>query len=191
MIIGLTGGIATGKTSVAKILEELGAYILDADIIAREVVEPRTPAFREIEQAFPEAIREGRLDRKKLGSIVFSDPKKRQLLNGIVHPRVRQALEQRLAASQADLIVLVVPLLYETGMETLVDEVWVVKVAEKIQQERLMRRDQLSEVTARARIQSQMPLDEKIRRADVVIDNEAAPEVVKWEVERILKERLK
>lgn len=191
MIIGLTGGIATGKSSVAKALEELGASILDADVIAREVVEPGTPAFEEISKAFPETIREGRIDRKKLGCIVFGDPQKRQLLNGIVHPRIIQDIRRRLEESPAPLVVLVVPLLFEAGMETLVDEVWVVKVSEETQRERLMQRDQLTEAAARERIQSQWPLAEKIRRADVVIDNEAAPEVVKWEVGRILKERLK
>jgi len=175
-IIGLTGGIASGKSTVAKCLASLGAHIIDADLIAHQIMEPGAPAYQEIIQHFGEQVihTSGQIDRVKLGAIVFSQPEELKVLNGITHPHIGTETRQRIKAAAAagvEVAVLDVPLLYEVGMEKLADEVWVVWVNPEIQRERLIQRDNISEATARSRIASQMPLEEKRKRAQVVIDN--------------------
>ncbi|NPV27589.1 MAG: dephospho-CoA kinase [Firmicutes bacterium] len=176
-VIGLTGGIATGKSTVAEILRQLGAVVLDADQIAREIVAPGQPAWREIVDYFgPEVLRsDGTLDRPVLGQRVFADPVARQKLNAITHPQVRAEFERQLARLRQEsldrVVFLDVPLLIEAGMNDLVDEIWVTAVDEQTQLKRLMERDGLSEAAARQRIASQMPLAEKVKVADRVIDN--------------------
>lgn len=175
-VIGLTGGIASGKSTVSRYLKELGAYIIDADIIAREIVKPGKPAYREIVSCFGKEILrpDGEIDRARLGSMVFADPVARERLNQITHPRVKEAMEQELAQCKARgvrIAVLDVPLLYEAGMDKMADEVWVVWLPEPVQIERLISRDGLDEEAARMRVISQMPLDEKKKRGDVIIDN--------------------
>lgn len=193
-VIGLTGGIASGKTTVARMLEAHGGAIIDADVAAREVVEPGEPALSEIAEAFgPEVIgAEGRLNRPALAAIVFNDEAARQRLNGIVHPRVRQRMLSQLEAlrrqpSPPRFAVLVVPLLLESGHDWSIDQVWVVAIPEEVQMERLMRRDQLEHEAAQARIRSQMPLSEKLKRADQVIENLGDPAEVEKAVVGLLR----
>lgn len=177
-IIGLTGGIASGKTTVANLLAAHGGAIIDADVAAREVVMPGEPALAEIAEAFgPEVLTpDGHLNRPVLAGIVFNDEAARQKLNSIVHPRVRERMFAQLDAlrRQAEpprFAVLVVPLLLESGHDWGIDQIWVVAVPEDVQLERLMLRDRLDAGAAQARIRAQMPLSEKLKRADRVISN--------------------
>lgn len=177
IVVGLTGGIASGKSTVAEFLREAGARIVDADRIARAVVTPGRPAHNEIVAAFGRTILlpDGQIDRKRLGAIIFSDPVQQAALNAIVHPRVIEGIDavvDRIAAESPDaVVVLDVPLLYEAGMDRDLSDVIVVYVPEALQLQRLMARDGLSAAEAMARIRSQLPLAEKRRRATIVIDN--------------------
>lgn len=197
-VIGLTGGIASGKTTVAAMLAAHGGAIIDADVAAREVVEPGEPALAEIAQAFgPEVIGpDGRLNRPALAGIIFNDEAARQTLNSIVHPRVRARMFGQLEALRRlpeppRFAVLVVPLLLESGHDWGIDQIWVVSVPEEVQLERLMLRDQLAHEAAQARIRSQMPLAEKLKHADRVIENIGDPaEVEKAVVELLRSEHL-
>lgn len=193
-VIGLTGGIASGKTTVANVLERLGAVLLDADRIARDVVEPGTPALAEIARTFgPEVLdADGRLDRPALAKRVFGDPVARERLNAIVHPAVYAEFEHALARLRAlptppPVVVLVIPLLFETGMQAMADTTWLVTVPREVQKERLMRRDGLSEAEAEARIASQWPLDKKVALSDRLIDNTGSPEDVEGRVVAALR----
>ncbi len=185
LTIGLTGGIATGKSLVAAILREAGARVIDADRLAREVVSPGTPAFEAIVRHFgPEVLgADGAIDRARLARIVFSDTAARTALNAIVHPRVAERMAALLSDIRAEdpaaMVFLEVPLLYETGMEAGLDGVIVVSVPEALQIERLMARDGIVRQEALLRIRAQMPLAEKRRRASVVIDNSVAPEATR------------
>lgn len=175
-IIGLTGGIASGKSTVSGMLRELGAMIVDTDVIAREVVEPGQPAWEEIVAWLGRGVlqADGRIDRQRLGDMVFADREARGRLESITHPRIAAAVDEAVAAAEAAgarAVVLDVPLLFEVGWDERVDEVWVVAVDSETQLTRLMARDGSTEEQARARIASQMSLAAKIRRADVAIDN--------------------
>lgn len=192
-VIGLTGGIASGKSFVSAIIEELGGKIINADLIARQVVEPGMPAWQQIVDEFGEGILNSDLTikRKELGRIVFADSGKLDKLNKITHPYITVEIERLLSQyrdSGVDGIVIDAPILLEMGLERLVDEVWVVAVDSATQLERLMKRDNLSVEGAKLRIQAQMPLEEKIKRADRVIDNRLTPDETKKKVEEIWKE---
>lgn len=175
-IIGLTGGIASGKSTVTNILRELGARVVDTDAIAREVVTPGKPAWEDIVAWLGRdmLLAGGGIDRRRLGELVFSDSEARARLEGITHPRiaaeVKKAIEEAAAEGLAA-VVLDVPLLYEAGWDKDVDEVWVVYVDAATQQGRLMARDRLTAGEARARMAAQAVLADKARKADVVIDN--------------------
>ncbi|MCC6502068.1 MAG: dephospho-CoA kinase [Deltaproteobacteria bacterium] len=176
MIAGLTGGIATGKSLVADELRRLGAAVIDADRVAREVVEPGRPAFDEIVKEFGPGILkpDGAIDRKALGRIVFSDPAAREKLNAITHPRIRERIKEeteRLMSEGALLIVLDVALLIETGVRYEVDKIIVVFAENSQQIERLMERDSLTREEALKRLSCQMDINEKVKYADYVIDN--------------------
>ena len=177
MIIGLTGTIGSGKSTVSARLNSLGALILDADIIAREVVEPNTEGLRQIEKSFGSGViaADGSLDRKAVAAIVFADSEKRMLLNSIIHPAVLKTLEARTAAELATnsnrLIVWDVPLLIECGWHKNVDSVWLVSVSRQQQVERAMLRSGMTADEVNARIEAQMSLAEKKKYADVVLDN--------------------
>lgn len=177
IIVGLTGGIASGKSTVAGFLSSAGAHVIDADQIAREAVEPGAPAFNAVVSLFGLTILgpDGGLDRKRLGDIIFNDPQKKARLEAIVHPWVRQRAAEttsRIVAQDSEaVIVQEVPLLFEVGMQNDLVEVIVVYVPESVQLERLMRRDGIDKKAALARIRSQMAIDEKRRRASIVIDN--------------------
>lgn len=175
-IIGLTGGIATGKSSVARCIEERGVTVIDADQLSREAVMPGSRALERIVAEFGSDILTpaGSLDRKRLAAIVFADPEKRHRLEAILHPEIRRLAEERvgLAATAGQrVLVYMAPLLVEAGLVDQVDEVWVVTVRPDIQLERLMARDGIDRGTAERMIASQMPLAEKERHGRVVIDN--------------------
>lgn len=195
-IIGLTGGIATGKSIVASVFRELGAIILDADLIARLVVLPHQPAWEDIVEFFgPQVVNEDEsLDRAKIGEIVYNNPDSLKELNRITHPRIMQYYKdemRRIKLDQPDAIVILeVPLLYETNMDKLCQQVVVVCVDRETQIKRLMERDKMSYEDAVRRINAQMPMDEKVRRADFVIDNRGSMEETKEKATRYYKEIL-
>ncbi len=193
MIIGLTGGIASGKSTVSAMFKEWNIPVVDADVIAREVVEPGQEAFNQIVQAFGEQIlnEDGNIHRKKLGAIIFNDQKKREQLNSIVHPAVRAEMKKRrddYLQSGHDHVVLDIPLLIESELDYLVDKTLLVYVDADTQLQRLMKRDDSSEEEAQSRIRSQMPLDEKQEHVDKVVNNSGSIEDTKNEVRAVLKE---
>lgn len=181
MIVGLTGGIATGKSLVTGELRRLGAAVVDADAVAKEVVEPGKPACAEIVEAFgPGVLKpDGSIDRKKLGQVIFSDPAARERLNAITHPRIRERIKEEtthLVNEGAGLIVLDIALLIETGVRYEVDRIVVVYADPAQQVERLMQRDSVSRDEAKKRISCQMDIKEKADYADYVIDNSGTKE---------------
>ncbi|MGA1769913.1 MAG: dephospho-CoA kinase [Steroidobacteraceae bacterium] len=179
--IGLTGGIASGKSSVGRLLAARGLPVLDADVYAREELDPGSPGAQAV------LARYGTLDRGVLGRIVFADRTERQWLEQLVHPLVRTRFAAELAGlAAAPVVVLMIPLLFEAGLEALCSEVWLVDCEESQQLARLMARDQLSEADARARIGAQWPLARKRPLADVLIDNRGSPEQLSAQVERAL-----
>lgn len=179
-IVGLTGGIASGKSTVSAMLAEMGAEIIDADRIARDVVRSGRPAHRRIVAHFGEVILlpSGEIDRKALGDIVFYDAAKKEILNAIVHPEVISACAREIAelekARPDALLVMDVPLLLEAGMHGGLSEIIVVYAPEALQRKRLMARDGVSASDADARIRAQMPIEKKRRHATIVIDNSGA-----------------
>jgi dephospho-CoA kinase len=171
--VGLTGGIASGKSMVAEELAARGAVIIDADLLAREVVQPGTPALAAIIDRFgPEVVRDGQLDRARLAQIVFADPLARRDLERIVHPAVRaRAAELERAAGDAAVVVHVIPLLVETGQHQDFDLVVTVDADHETQIQRLMLRNGLSRAEAESRIAAQASREDRKRAADVVLDN--------------------
>ncbi len=172
--IGLTGGIATGKTTVANYLAD--AYnlpIFDADIYAREAVAVNSPLLQQIAKRYGEKIllADGNLDRQNLSEIIFNNQQERLWIDNLIHPYVSDRLSVEAKNISAKTLVLVVPLLFEAGMTDLVSEIWVVSCSKKQQLQRLMQRNQLSPEQAQARISSQMPLTEKTKKADIVLNN--------------------
>jgi dephospho-CoA kinase len=190
-VLGLTGGIGSGKSMVARMFAELGADVIDADQLAREVVEPGQPALAEIATAFGQDILlpDGRLNRPKLAGIIFADGAARARLNTITHPRIRERMDAEIAARQSGSGVLIVdiPLLYENDRSGAVETVIVVWVDPETQLRRLHERDGLTLEEARQRIAAQMPLDEKRARADLVIDNSGSREDTGRQVEAIYR----
>lgn len=179
MILGLTGGIASGKSTVAAMLRERGVTVIDADLIAREVVEVGKPAYNGIVKYFGTSVLDetGALNRAVLGEIIFSDREKRMVLNEIVHPEVRK--EMRLQATLAQergerLVFMDIPLLYESKLTYMVDRVVVVYVPESVQFIRLMERDEFDEEQAKKRLRAQMNIEEKRKLANYVIDNQGS-----------------
>ncbi|TLS39150.1 dephospho-CoA kinase [Pseudalkalibacillus caeni] len=176
MIIGLTGGISSGKSTVSKMFKELNIPVVDADAAAREVVEPGENAYQDIVEYFGGDIllETGYIDRKKLGSIVFKDEEKRKVLNKIVHPAVREKMRKDTKEhfqSGSETVVMDIPLLFESDLTHMVDKTLLVYVSDDIQLQRLIERDKNGEEDARQRIGSQMPLEEKRLLADEIIDN--------------------
>ena len=190
-LVGLTGGIATGKSTFAAALRALGVPVIDADELSRRAVARGSPALAEIARAFgPEMIGpDGELDRKRMASRVFADAGARRRLEAIVHPAVREALraeKDRLAAEGHALAFCEVPLLYEVGLEGLVECAVVVHAPVEAQLRRLALRDGLSDAEARARLSAQLPIDEKAARADVVIENQGDVEALRAKAARLL-----
>jgi dephospho-CoA kinase len=194
--VGLTGGIASGKSIVCAFFSRLGARVLDADILAREAVEPGRPAWIKLRETFgPEFFhRDGSLNRRSLRRLVFRDPEKRRQLNEIVHPEVIRAVREWLEAMgrrEPHAVLLVdIPLLVEVGAVKGFDRVVLVSVKEEIQLARLMKRDRLSLDEARKALEAQMPLREKLAFADYVIDNDGSLEETKLQTEAVWRELL-
>lgn len=173
LTVGLTGGIASGKSLVASAFERLGIDTIDADIVARDIVEPGEPALAEIAEHFgPDVIGDdGRMLRPKMREIVFQDPAAREVLEGITHPRIRQELARRRDASDSEYCMLVIPLMVKTGMDDLVDRVLVVDAPEHVQLERLVQRDGINEDLANKMIAAQDTRQLRLARADDVLLN--------------------
>ncbi|KAF5378340.1 hypothetical protein D9615_008701 [Tricholomella constricta] len=192
LVIGLTGGIATGKSSVSKLLKAKDIPVVDADILARQVVEPGTSGLKNNVKEFgPEILLpDGTLDRKKLGTIVFNDEGKRKKLNAIVHPAVRWAMFMKVIKHWVDsekYCVLDVPLLIEGGVWQWVGKVVVVYCSADIQLQRLMLRDNSTSEEASARLNSQLPIAEKVTYADVVIDNSGTPQELSNQIDAFVE----
>ncbi len=191
VLAGLTGGIASGKSVVSSLFKEMGAYIIDADRIAHEVVSPQGRPWHEIVEVFGKEILlpNQSIDRKLLAKIVFDDPDRREELNAIVHPRVFAEEErQRKAIAEQDpkaVIIFDVPLLIETGSYELMDKVILVYVPRALQLKRLMERDHLTREEATKRVDAQIPLKEKRRYADYIIDGGQSVEEIKKKVREI------
>ena len=188
-LIGLTGGVGSGKSTVAGILRDLGADVVDADEASHAVYAPGTPGFDAVVREFgPEYVRGGQIDRERLGRLVFEDGDARGRLNAIVHPLVRDWMAERTheaAERGAEVVIQDVPLLYENGLEDLFSSVVLVYVPEDVQLERLVEGRGLDEDRARAMIAAQMPIDEKRRRAHHVIDNSGTREETRRQVEEM------
>jgi len=182
LLVGLTGGVGTGKSMVSRMLRDLGCLIIDADLLAREVVEPGEPAYDKIVAEFGKQILEtdGQIDRKKLGALVFADPAKRKRLEEFTHPEIRQRqagiLAELLTEGFEGLVIFDAALLLETGGAKNMDRVIVVYASEATQLRRLMLRDNLSEAEAREKIRSQMSLSLKVKQAHYVVDNSGTRE---------------
>jgi dephospho-CoA kinase len=191
-LFGLTGGIATGKSTVSAMLQDLGAPLLDADLVAREVVEPGQPALAEIAQRFPGVVSaDGVLDRKALGERIFGHPEERAALNAITHPRIQARVLERsmeLAASGARLAVYDAALLIENKLHEALDGVVLVVTDPTTQRTRLMLRNGYSEREADERIASQLPLAEKRKHATWIIDNSGTREATRAQVEEVWKQ---
>lgn len=190
-IIGLTGGIASGKSTVSAFLQDKGYTIIDADLAARMVVEVGQPAYLAIVEAFGKGILQenGQIDRAGLGAIIFNDRTKRNLLNGIVHPAVRSMMlshKGEAIENGKQTVIMDIPLLFESDLTWMVDRTIVVTVEEDVQLSRLMKRNELTEEEAASRISSQLPLREKAEKADAVIDNNGSVEDTLKQVEELL-----
>ena len=189
LLLGVTGGIATGKTTVVRMLEELGAPVIDFDLLAREVVEPGKPAWKDIVAYFGERIlqKDGSLDREKLSAIVFQDAEKRKKLESFTHPRIYEASVKRvnkIVEKDPDAIVqLDIPLLIEQHLEYMVHKILVVYIPRDKQVERLVERDGISREGAADRLRAQLPIDEKLSKADFVIFNDKSLEETRRQVE--------
>ncbi|WEZ09299.1 dephospho-CoA kinase [Priestia flexa] len=191
IVVGLTGGIASGKSTVSAIFREMNIPVIDADQIAKEVVQNGRVAYSKIVEAFGKEILQEDLEinRAALGQIIFHNEQERQKLNSIVHPEVRSEMlkqKEQLIAEQYQLVVLDIPLLFESKLTYLVDQVIVVHVNELVQLERLQKRNSLSKEDALARIKSQLPLTEKAKMADFIIDNNGSIDETKEQVIKLV-----
>ena len=187
LVIALTGGIGSGKSSVADLFAELGVPIIDADLVARDLVEPGQPALSEIVSRFgPEVLDgAGRLRRDVLRELVFSDPAGRRTLESIMHPRIRQIMQRRLAALSAPYAILVIPLLLETGQQVLGDRTLVVDLPESLQIERVRKRDRLDEARIKSILAAQCDRATRLQAADDLIDNGGDPARLREQVEKL------
>jgi len=195
MRIGLTGGIAAGKSMVSGLLAELGAWILDADAISREVVEPGTEGLKAVAAEFGEKVLlpDGTLDRRALGAEVFGDPQKLERLNGILHPIIKAEMLKRAAEIEEqhpkDIVIFDVPLLIESGWQDVADEVWLVSAPVEQRIRRIAMRDGLDEKQAMERISAQMTDEQKAKYADVIINNGGSIQELEERVTKLYAER--
>ncbi|MHC0527912.1 dephospho-CoA kinase [Staphylococcus capitis] len=192
MIIGLTGGIATGKSTVSELLTAYGFKVVDADVASRKAVKKGSKGLDQIREKFgQEAIDDnGEMNRKYVGELVFNNPEQRIELNKIVHPIVREIMEEEKNhyLNEGYNVIMDIPLLFENDLQDTVDEVWVVYTSESIQIERLMERNDLSQEDAKARVYSQISIDKKSRMADHVIDNLGDKLELKQNLQQLLEE---
>lgn len=193
LIIGLTGSIASGKSTVSSMLTQFNIPIIDADLISRQIVSPGEKAYHQIVQSFGEAIlaRDKTINRKQLGNLIFSNEAKRQQLNEIMHPAIREEMMKQKDAYVSEgnpCVVLDIPLLFENNLTYLVDKIIVVYVDEDTQLKRLMERDQSTVEEATQRIKSQISINKKVELADAVINNNGSITHTRAQLEQILKE---
>ena len=186
--VGLTGGIASGKSTVAEMLRQLGAVVIDTDQIAREVVQPGSPALQSLRERYGESILDddGSLRREQLGEIVFASPAEKEWLEQLLHPLIKaraDELAQQASEQGTAVVVFDVPLLLESGWDKNVDQVWVVHVPPAVQRQRLTLRDGFSESAVSARLAAQWPIDKKAQQADLVIDNAGTLDQTRRQVE--------
>lgn len=178
LVVGLTGGIASGKTAASRCFEKLGVPLIDADVIAREVVEPGGNVLEAIVENFGSGVLDeaGRLDRGRMRELVFGNRDRRRVLEQLLHPEIRRRMQERIAQIRDDYVVLVIPLLLEVGQTNLVDRVLVVDAPESDQLARAMERDGSSEEQIREIMSAQLPREQRVARADDVIDNRGSLE---------------
>ena len=196
LVIGLTGGIGTGKSEAARHLVTLGARLIDADVVGHEAYRPHAEAWRRVVEAFGEAILgpEGEIDRRALGAIVFSDPDQLARLNGIMHPLMAGMVQEKIDAfweTGSEAVVVEAALLFEAGWSSLVQEVWVTDSPVEVVVARLAQRNGMSEEEARRRIASQMSREERLERADFVIDNSKDVESMREAIDELWATRVK
>ena len=194
-VIGLTGGIGTGKTLVSQMLEELGAVVVNADLLGHEIYLPQTDGWREVVDTFGDEVlaSDGQIDRQKLGSIVFNDPAELEKLNAIAHPRIYSLAEQRLEEVRAkgtEVAVLEAALLIEAKWLPLVDDVWVTTSDEAHVIQRLQERNNMTKEAVRSRIGSQMPQSERVGYANATIENSASLEHLRDQVAKLWESRV-
>lgn len=195
MNIGLTGGIATGKSTVSQMLVARGAALIDADVVARRIMEPGHSVLAKVVERFGETVllADGQLNRKRLGEIVFSDAVERKALEDITHPAIRREMKAELEALERNnperLVVADIPLLYESGLENLYEKIMVVYIPRSLQLERLMQRDGLTLQQAELRLAAQMDIEEKRRRADILIDNSRSYEETEGQIDAFWRSR--
>jgi dephospho-CoA kinase len=192
LVIGLTGGIASGKSTVSNMLKEMSITVIDADVEARLAVREGEPAYKQIIAEFGDGIllENGEIDRQKLGAIIFHQADKRQRLNEITHPEVRRRMLEQVETAKRnneEVVVLDIPLLFESKLTAMVEKTLLVYVDSDIQLQRLMERNNLTITDAQARISSQMPLSEKIKLADAVINNNGTLEDTKQQLLTVLE----
>ncbi|WP_318247667.1 dephospho-CoA kinase [Solibacillus merdavium] len=193
MIIGLTGSIASGKSTVAKMIQSYNLPIVDADQVARQVVEPGSPTLLKIAEVFGQDVisEDGTMDRAKVGSLIFHDESKRQQLNAIIHPAIREEMirqrDEFISYGEKN-VFMDIPLLFESKLEHFVEKIIVVSVTEGVQLERLMERNDLTEEDAKARIGTQIPVKDKEALADAVIYNNGSLEDTALQLQNILYE---
>lgn len=188
-IIGLTGGIATGKTSVSRyIANNYHIPVFDADIYAREAVKKNSPIFQKIMKRYGEIVRleNGELNRQKLGEIIFNDSVEKEWLEAQIHPHVRQRFQEEIEQSSESVIVLDIPLLFESNSTNLVTEIWVVYCPYEQQLKRLIKRNNLTEEQAKSRICNQLPIEDKVKMANFVLDNTSSLDKLYQQVDQLL-----
>jgi dephospho-CoA kinase len=196
LVIGLTGGIGTGKSEAARHMVCQGAKLIDADVVGHEAYQPHAEAWRRVVEAFGEGILgpDNQIDRRSLGAIVFSDPEQLARLNGIMHPLMAGMVQERIDTHQADgaeAVVVEAALLFEAGWDSLVQEVWVTDSPVDVVVERLAQRNGMSEEEARKRVSSQMSREERLERADYVIDNSADVDAMQRAIDELWATRVK
>ena len=190
LVIGLTGGIGTGKSEVSRILRDLGATVINADHVGHEAYTPHSQIWREVVAAFGEGVLQssGEIDRKRLGDIVFNDPGAMAKLNSIMHPRMAEMVRRRieeLREQDVELVVLEAALMVEAGWSSMVDELWVTYAPEELVLERLRQRNNMSDEEIRSRISSQLPFEERARCACMVVDNSGSVAELREKVESL------
>lgn len=195
-IIGLTGGIACGKSTVSAYLKQKGVYIIDGDEIAKELSVPEKSIWKAYVEHFGNKILnpDNTLNRRLIGQIVFTNESEKAWMNSTMHPLIKQAIIEKIEKykqNKVKVVVLDIPLLYEANWDKFADEVWVVKIDEQLQIKRIQNRDNLTKEEAISRIKAQMPVIEKAKRADIVIDSSNTPEITCKLVEKIWNERIK
>jgi len=192
-VLGITGSIATGKSTVVNIFKEYGFPVVDADIIAREVVKPNTAGLKKVVETFGSSVlcSDGSLNRKQLGQIIFNDTKKRQTLNALLAPFLQEAIIEQIkrASNAASLVIADIPLLYEAGYDKYMDQVAVVYIPEDLQVQRLMKRDRITEKEAQKKVASQLSIEEKKKRADIIFDNQESLSSIRQQIFSWLKVR--